>query len=68
MKKVEKESLPSLSREQQEVLAVISKDEVSFEQLALATGLPANSLSSTLTVLQLMGLIKSMPGKMYTRA
>ena len=42
--------------------------EKSFDQLAAETGLNSAALSSALTMLQILGLIKSMPGKTYIRA
>lgn len=58
---------PLVSDEQQKILDVLKEGECSFDQLAAATGFNAPTLSSTLTMLQLLGLIKAMPGKTYAR-
>ena len=60
-------SLPELSAEQRMVFMQLSQGEKSFDQLAADTNLPAPMLSVALTMLQMMGLIKAMPGKSYCR-
>lgn len=65
--KVAQQSLPPLSEEQRRVLAEISREECSFDQLAERTGMDAPQLSGALTMLQLLGLVKSLPGKIYAR-
>ena len=64
----EKKDLPPLSEEQRQVFTQIAMGEKSFDQLAAETGLDTPTLSGALTMLQIMGLIKSMPGKTYIRA
>lgn len=63
----EKQALPPLSEEQRRVLKELTQGECSFDQLAAATGMDAPQLSSALTMLQLLGLIRSLPGKTYAR-
>lgn len=63
----EKQALPPLSEEQRRVLQELARGERSFDQLAAATGMDAPRLSTALTMLQLLGLIQSLPGKTYAR-
>lgn len=63
--KEEKAALPSLTDDQKAVMQALRAGEQSMDQLAAATGLPAPVLSTSLTMLQIMGLIRSMPGKTY---
>ncbi len=59
--------LPPLNEEQRKVCHMLAQGDMSFDQLVSATGLTPASLSVALTMLQMMGLIKSMPGKTYSR-
>ncbi len=61
-------ALPPMSDDQRKVFALLSQGEMTFDQLATQSGLPAPTLTVALTMLQMMGLIKSMPGKAYCRA
>lgn len=65
--KEEKQELPAMTEEQRRVYAQLSQGECSFDQLASATGLDTPALSGVLTMLQILGLVKSMPGKTYIR-
>lgn len=59
---------PTLLNDQQEAICrELDSGEKSFDELAAATGLPAHVLSSELTMLQLYGYIKSLPGKCYSK-
>lgn len=61
-------SLPALSTDQRQVLSLLSeRGELSFDQIADASGLAPGALSGALTLLQMMGLIKALPGKKYLR-
>lgn len=62
-----KKELPPLSDVQRSVYALLGQGESSFDQLAAASGLDVPTLSVALTMLQMMGLIKAMPGKSYCR-
>ena len=53
------------SPEDASVLCALEKGILSFEQLLNATGLDPSVLMSTLTILQIRGLIESLPGKYY---
>lgn len=59
--------LPQLTPEQRKICAVLRQGEMSFDQLAAATELTSPALSGALTMLQLMGLIQSLPGKTYRK-
>lgn len=60
-------SLPALNEEQRKVYVQLNQGEKSFDQLAAETNLSAPALSVALTMLQMMGLVKTMPGKSYCR-
>lgn len=62
-----KKELPPMSEEQRCVLTLLGQGEMSFDQLAAASGLDTPVLSVALTMLQMMGLVKAMPGKAYCR-
>lgn len=57
--------LPPLSDEQRHVRALLQQREMSFDQIAAATGYDSPTISGALTILEIMGLIKPMPGKTY---
>ena len=52
---------------QQKIYQALANGEQSFDQLAAVTGLPVSILSGELTMLQLEGYIKALPGKCYCR-
>ncbi|MDD6051727.1 MAG: DNA-processing protein DprA [Clostridiales bacterium] len=60
--------LPEMSSDQRAVFALLSGGEMSFDQLAAQTGLAAPTLTIALTMLQMTGLVKALPGKCYCRA
>lgn len=62
-----KKKLPDLTSEQRKVYARLSQGEASFDQLAADTELSVAALNVALTMLQMMGLVKAMPGKCYCR-
>lgn len=66
--KEQKQALPPLNEEQRKVFTLLSRGEMSFDQLAFETGLATPTLSIALTMLQMMGLVKALPGKMYSRS
>ena len=63
----EMRALPSLTLLQQQILSQLSMDELSFDQLSAALQAPPAELSTALTLLQLMGLIRPLPGKLYSK-
>ncbi len=64
---VQKQALPPMDENQRKVYQQLGYGERSFDQLAAATALQTGELSVALTMLQMMGLIKSLPGKCYSR-
>lgn len=62
-----KQETPHLNDEQRLVYKCLHQGDLSFDQLAEKTSLKTSSLSVALTMLQMMGLVKAMPGKMYSR-
>lgn len=63
----QKKELPPLSDDQRRVYTLLSQGELSFDQLADQSGLASPALSVALTMLQMMGLVRAMPGKAYCR-
>ncbi len=61
-------SLPPMSDEQKAIYEALSECEMSFDQLAARTKLNAPQLMSSLTMLQILGVIKALPGKSYCLA
>jgi len=61
----EKSSLPPMSDGQRTIYSLLSQREMSFDELANATGFDAPGLSGELTMLTILGLIRSLPGKTY---
>ena len=66
VQKTEK-SLPPMNDDQHRIFTLLSQGEKSFDELAAETQIAAPSLMVALTMLQMNGLVKSMPGKMYCR-
>lgn len=64
----QKAALPPLSPDQRKVYQQLAQCEQSFDQLAQSTGLDTPQLSGALTMLQILGLIRSLPGKIYGKA
>ena len=58
-------ALPPMTPEQMTVYRRLLKGEQSLDELAMATGMDSAALSGTLTMLQLMGVVRSLPGKLY---
>ncbi|MBR6027822.1 MAG: DNA-processing protein DprA [Clostridia bacterium] len=63
----QREQLPELTPEQKKVYSALSGGELSMDEIAEATGLSASEISVALTMLQMMGRVKSLPGKYFAR-
>ncbi len=63
----QKKQLPPMSEEQRRIYTLLGRGDLSFDQLIAETGFEAPALSVALTMLQMSGLIKPMPGKSYRR-
>lgn len=63
----QKKELPPLSDEQRRVYALLGQGDRSFDQLAAESALDVPVLTVALTMLQMMGLIKALPGKVFCR-
>lgn len=63
----QKKELPPMSDDQRRVFTLLSQGELSFDQLAEQSGMASPALSVALTMLQMMGLVRAMPGKTYCR-
>lgn len=59
--------LPPMSDQQRCIYTLLSQGELSFDQLAAETNMAVPDLTVALTMLQMMGLVKAMPGKSYCR-
>ena len=51
--------------EEDKLIRALKPGTMSFEQLIVCTGMNTSSLMSTLTVLQIRGIIEALPGKQY---
>lgn len=60
--------LPPMNDEQKRIYDALADGERSFDQLASQTGLDASKLMASLTMLQILGAVKALPGKSYCRA
>ena len=56
------------SPEQMRIFENISEQPVSFESLRAITGIPPASISASLTMLELEGLVQRLPGDRYVRS
>ena len=54
-----------LEPEEEAIVAPLREQEMSFDELALATGISAAKLNSHLTMLELRGIIEKVPGGLY---
>jgi len=63
----QKKSLPPMNEDQRAIYTLLSRGEMSFDQLVAESGLSVPTVSVSLTMLQMMGLVKAMPGKSYCR-
>ena len=61
----ESESQLPISPEMHSVLTVLHRGEKGFDELAVETGLDVPVLTAALSMLQMFGLIKALPGKSY---
>ncbi len=66
-KKEDKNSLPSLDPLTEKVLSFVQTPRY-LDEIALSLGEDPASISAKLTMLELQGLIKQLPGKQYVRA
>ena len=57
-----------LTPEQRKIIGVLAGGERSFDEILQGTGLQTAQLSVNLTLMQMSGLIRALPGKMYTKA
>lgn len=67
----EEESAPlsqDVDEEESAVLAALADGEADFDALCVKTGIPAQELGATLSMMELDGLIDALPGLRYRRA
>lgn len=65
----QKAQLPPLNDDQRAVYTALCRGgEQSFDELAQATGLEPSALSGALTMLQILRVIRALPGKAYVKA
>lgn len=63
----QKRELPEMTEEQRRIYTLLGRGEMSFDELAAETGLATPQLSVSLTLMQMSGVIRAMPGKSYSR-
>ncbi|MBR6569852.1 MAG: DNA-processing protein DprA [Clostridia bacterium] len=63
----QKKELPKMTPEQHSIYALLGGGEMSFDELADKSGIPPAQLSVILTLMQISGIIRAMPGKSYCR-
>lgn len=63
--KEQTKELPPLSPQQKQIYQQLKRGEQSMDELVYATGLDPSVLASALTMLQIFGLVRSLPGKCY---
>lgn len=59
---------PELVGDEKALLAQISYEPIHIDQISRGAGLPAHVVSSTLTIMELNGLVKQVPGMQYVLA
>ncbi len=65
-KAIQKQLFLDLSSEEQKVIDILqSKETVHSDELYHQTGMPSSQLAATLLQLEMMGLVKTLPGKNY---
>ena len=55
--------LPKLSADEQTIVSAIGKDERLVDDVIAETGLPVGKVLATLTLLEVKGVVKRLPGK-----
>lgn len=63
----QKKELPAMSEEQLRIYTLLGQGEMSFDELVTQSGIPAPQVSVSLTLMQMSGLVRAMPGKSYCR-
>ena len=63
----QKKVIPDMNPEQHRIYVLLGRGEMSFDELAAESGIPPAQLSVTLTLMQISGIIRAMPGKTYCR-
>ena len=63
--KAEKKQTIELSGDEKTIVDLLKIEQTSFDELVKSTGFNTADLNSLLTILQLRGIIKQLPGKIY---
>ena len=58
---------PALTEDEEKVMAVLEGGEAGLDLLVTKTGLPTQTLSSTLLALELKRIVKQLPGQQFTK-
>ena len=64
--KPKKYDYSDLTEEEKHIITNVSQEPISFDGLLEATGVPADKLTSIITMLEIKGKIKTHPGKKFT--
>lgn len=62
----QKMMLPPVDASQKAIWLLLRRGEMSMEQIMAETAIPADEAATALTMLQLLGYVKALPGKMFT--
>lgn len=65
VKSEKREPIAALTPDMQKILTILYGGEKSLDELAYESGLSITALSTSLTILQMSGLIRALPGKQY---
>ncbi len=67
-KTVQKELFVKLEGEEEKLVSILKEhDHLTLDKIALLACLPVSTVSSTLLGLEFKGMVKSLPGKVYSR-
>ena len=65
--RLEERTRVSVAEEEKPVLAVLSGDPLHVDEICQETGIPMSALLSVLVQLEIKGLVRPLPGKLYVR-
>ncbi len=67
-KTVQKELFIKLEGEEEKLVSILKEhDHLTLDKISLLASLPVSSVSSTLLSLEFKGMVKSLPGKVYSK-
>lgn len=63
----QKKAMPEMDDTQRKIYALLGEGELSFDEIASRSCLPASQLSVSLTLMTITGVIRALPGKVFCR-